>query len=236
MEINKYWTNRGYSAGFGDLINQISYDYVNASEPTTINWHLQPRTHRQVKRVLNYFKPNNLITHEFKTLTQTDEPPLGQHDHDYWQAKEMHQGGDYIAIWLYTHHKSKSPHHQDKVADRTSIEMMIRSLKANGHKIVIVPSLGPNKTIYNIEYNFDQFGYMLTSVLKNCKFLICSEGGIAHLARMMKVPTLVYFNQTMPWKGHDFDLKEFWTTEHSRPMDVLTMANKLGTQLMLGHT
>ena len=231
MVINKYWTNKGYRSGFGDLINQISYDYINADEYTIINWHLQPRTHRQIKRILNFFKPNDLIIHEFKTFTQTDEPPLGQHPHDYWPAKEIHQGGDYIAIWLYTQHKSKSPHHQEKIVNLTDLEMMIRSLKANGYKIVIVPSLGPNKTIYNIEYNFDQYGYMLTSVLKNCKFLICSEGGIAHLARMMRVPTLVYFNQKGPWKGHDFDLKEFWTTEYSRPINTLTGAAAEGAKL-----
>ena len=57
MVINKYWTNKGYSSGFGDLINQISYDYINADEYTIINWHLQPRTHRQLKRILNFFKP-----------------------------------------------------------------------------------------------------------------------------------------------------------------------------------
>jgi ADP-heptose:LPS heptosyltransferase len=232
MEINKYWTNKGYGSGFGDLINQISYDYISASEPTIINWHLQPRTHRQVKRILNFFKPNDLITHEFKTFTQTDEPPLSQHPHDYWLAKEIHQGGDYVAIWLYTQHKSKSPHHQEKVVDITSLEMMIRSLKANGHKIVIVPSLGPNRTIYNIEYNFDRYGYMLTSVLKNCKFLICSEGGIAHLARMMRVPSLVYFNQKAPWKGQPGpDLREFWITEYSRPIDTLTRAAAEGAKL-----
>ena len=134
MEINKYWTNKGYSSGFGDLINQISYDYTNATEPTTINWCLQPRTNRQVKRVLNFFKPNDLITHQFKSFTQTDEPPIGQHPHDYWPAKLLHKGGDYIAIWLYTKHKSKSTHHQDKVADRSLIEMMIKAFKANGSR------------------------------------------------------------------------------------------------------
>ena len=222
MEINKYWTNKGYSSGFGDLINQISYDYTNTTEPTTINWCLQPRTNRQVKRVLNFFKPNDLITHQFKNFTQTDEPPIGQHPHDYWPAKLLHKGGDYIAIWLYTKHKSKSTHHQDKVADRTLIEMMIRAFKANGYKVVIVPSLGPNETIYNIEYDFDQYGYMLSDFLRNCKFLICSEGGIAHLARLMRVPTLVYFNQTQSWKGHEFDLNDFWTTKYSRPIHKLT--------------
>ena len=164
MEINKYWTNKGYSSGFGDLINQISYDYTNATEPTTINWCLQPRTNRQVKRVLNFFKPNDLITHQFKSFTQTDEPPIGQHPHDYWPAKLLHKGGDYIAIWLYTKHKSKSTHHQDKVADRTLIEMMIKAFKANGYKVVIVPSLGPNETIYNIEYDFDQYGLSLIHI------------------------------------------------------------------------
>ena len=225
MIINKYWTSKGFSSGFGDLINYISYEYINVKEPTTINWHLQPRTHRQIKRVLKFFKPNELVAHEFLSHSIKDEEPHGSHPHDYWPAKELHQPGDYVAIWLYLSHVGKSFHHQDKVVNKVHLEMLLKSLKRNGYKVVIIPSLGNenrSETLYNINYDFDQYGYCITNILKNCKFSICSEGGIAHLSRLMRVPTLVYFNQTMPWKGHEhYDLREFWITKYSRPIDTI---------------
>ena len=65
------------------------------------------------------------------------------------------------------------------------------------------------------------------SILKNCTFSICSEGGIAHLSRSMKVPTICYFHQTMPWKGHDFDLKDFWTGDLYRPCNDVIDSEQL---------
>ena len=32
---------------------------------------------------------------------------------------------------------------------------------------------------------------------------------------------ICYFNQTMSWKGHDFDLRDFWTGDLYRPCNDL---------------
>ena len=106
--INKFWTHRGFGTGFGDIINHLSYEYRQAKEPTIIKWHLEPRTHRQVQRVINFFKPNSLIDHEFGEYIERKETPYSQQDHEYWPAKILHNPCDekFCAVWLYTKHYS----------------------------------------------------------------------------------------------------------------------------------
>jgi ADP-heptose:LPS heptosyltransferase len=223
--INKFWTHRGFGTGFGDIINHLSYEYRQAKEPTIIKWHLEPRTHRQVQRVINFFKPNSLIDHEFGEYIERKETPYSQQDHEYWPAKILHNPCDekFCAVWLYTKHYSQSPHHQDKIVSHFDLQRLFKGLKEKGYKVVLIPGLknSAGETLYNIDYDFAQYGYLIQSILKNCSFSICSEGGIAHLSRLMRVPTICYFNQTMSWKGHDFDLRDFWTGDLYRPCNDL---------------
>ena len=228
--INKFWPHRGFGTGFGDLINHLSYEYQQAEEPTTIKWHLQPRTHRQVQRVIKLFKSNSLIKHEFGEYIKRKETPYSQQDHEYWPAEVLHSSCDekYCAIWLYTKHHSQSPHHQDKVVSHYTLQRLFKDLKEGGYKVVLIPSIkrSAGETLYDIDYDFEQYSYLVQSILKNCSFSICSEGGIAHLSRLMRVPTICYFNQTMPWKGHDFNLREFWTGDLYSPCNDLTMVKE----------
>ena len=103
------------------------------------------------------------------------------------------------------------------------MQRLFKGLKEKGYKVVLIPGLknSAGETLYNIDYDFAQYGYLIQSILKNCSFSICSEGGIAHLSRLMRVPTICYFNQTMSWKGHDFDLRDFWTGDLYRPCNDL---------------
>ena len=231
---NKCWTHKGFGSGFGDLINHVSYEMRSATEPITINWQLQGSANRQVYRILNFLRPNKLIEHKFNACVVDNSPPLPQRVHDYWENKELHEGGDYICIQLYVEHRSG--HHQNKVVRRFEVESLIRSLKANGNKVFILPNVGDlfGKSLYNINYDFLQYTAMMTSALKNCKYFICSEGGLAHFARTMKVPSLVYFLDGTDWrkKGHPFDLKDFWTTKHSKPIHDLAGVAQLAEQLI----
>jgi|TARA_B100000959_G_C14918121_1_gene598264 ADP-heptose:LPS heptosyltransferase len=229
--IKKVWTPRGFGSGFGDLINHISYEHRQAKESTIIKWRLQPRTNRQVRRVLSFLKKHPLVEHQFGDYIEEDEIPYSQQDHEYWECKQLHNPHfeKYCAIWLYTKHIGNSPHHQDKVVGRYDLERLLKDLKDKGYKVVLIPNLknSGGETIYDIDYNFDQYAILIQSILKNCTFSICSEGGIAHLSRSMKVPTICYFHQTMPWKGHDFDLKDFWTGDLYRPCNDVIDSEQL---------
>jgi ADP-heptose:LPS heptosyltransferase len=233
--INKYWTHKGFGSGFGDIINHLSYEYNQVKEPTTIKWYLQPRTHRQIQRVINFLKPNPLINHEFGEYIQKEITPYSQQSHEYWPAKVLHNpcGEKFCAIWLYIKHFSLSPHHQDKIVSRFDLHRLRKDLKEKGYKVVLIPGLknSGGETLYSVDYDFEQYGYLIQTILKNCSFSICSEGGIAHLSRLMKVPTICYFNQTMPWKGHDFDLRDFWTGGSYRPCNDLTQFNQIAQEI-----
>ena len=233
--IDKFWTHRGFGTGFGDFINHLSYEYHQAKEPTIIKWYLQPRTNRQIQRVVNFLKPNPFIKHEYGEYTEREVTPYSQQDHEYWDANILHNpcNEKYCALWLYTKHNSSSPHHQDKVVSHFELQRLITKLKSKNYKVVLIPNLknSGGETLFNIDYNFDQYSILIQSILKNCTFSICSEGGLAHLSRLMKVPTICYFDQTMAWKGHNFDLREFWTGDLYWPCNDLMQFEQLASEI-----
>ena len=229
---NKYWTHRGFGAGFGDLINHVSYENTIVTEPVIINWCLQTSANNQIRRILKFLEPQKLIEHRFSACVTKKIAPKQQRNHEYWPNKVLHKGGDYICIWLYTNHKDGF--HQDKVPPRYETEALIRSLKANGNKVFVIPSVSlPGKSIYSINYDFPQYVKMITSALENCKYFICSEGGLAHFARTMRVPSLVYFRADENGRSlNRSDLINFWDTKYSKHINDFAGVAQLAEQLI----
>ena len=229
---NKYWTHKGFGSGFGDLINHVSYEMRIVTDPIRLNWCLQTSANNQVKRILEFLEPNDLIEHTFSNTIVEDKAPKNQRDHEYWPNKVLHKGGDYVCVWLYTKHKGGF--HEDKVPPRHETISLIQSLKRNGNKVFVIPSVSmPGETLYSIDYDFPQYTKMITHALENCKYFICSEGGLAHFARTMRVPSLVYFRVDENGKSiNRSDLVEFWTTDYSKPINNFAGVAQLAEQLI----
>lgn len=196
--------NDNYNAlGFGDTLNKLSYLY-RIYENTDVEFIFHDK--RKIFENIIFLKNFCLEEPKYKK-TFIDSPHFLRTDddfrlinHDYYPTRvKWNKKSDFLAINFYTNIKKlhkfefnyetnyqieqcKCFYDGDKIVDRyKTVELFTTDVERGIKKLDSNPLSGLEKNM---------------KILSECSLFVTSEGGMAHLSRAMKVPTIIYFKKS----------------------------------------
>ena len=194
------------SLGFGDIYNKFSYLYNQNDDRDVWFWVHDKRKFFDLFLLLKNYcfeEPKHkktLVDSQFFLKSKSDFRLV---NHDYWPTKvKWKPSNKKIAINFYTKVLDlfyRQAKYGEKYVKQLNIELC--KLFHDSQKIrerydvvelyAIEDRRGQNKIIPSVEdclvENID--------ILSNCQLLVTSEGGMAHLSRGMKLPTIIFLKE-----------------------------------------
>ena len=195
--------NDNYSAlGFGDTINKLSNLYRQyEDEDVEFLFHSKRKVFDNLIFLKNFCfeepKRKKILIDSDQFLRSNKEFKLI--NHTYWPTKiSWNNTKKYIAINFYTVAKKvhilskKYDWHEDIERCKLFFESHKLSEKYSTIELSAIDNdRGHRKIIENgqqcLEYNMN--------ILSNCSLFVSSEGGMTHLSRAMRVPTVIFFKK-----------------------------------------
>lgn len=195
--------NDNYSAlGFGDTLNKLSYLYrTYENEDVEFLFHSK----RKVLDTIFLLKEFCFEEPEYKKIFINSENFLRSEkdfkliNHKYWPTKvKWSKKSDYVAINFYTNirkiHELSATLDEDILIENHKLFLdcdKIRNKYSTVELYGIESERGHNKVL--TEYDLCLEKNM--KILSECNLFVTSEGGMAHLSRAMRVPTIIFFKK-----------------------------------------
>ncbi len=193
--------NDNYNAlGFGDTLNKLSYLY-RKYENVDVEFLFHSK--RKVFDTLIFLKEFCFEEPPFKKILIDSEHFLRSKkdfkliNHDYWPTKIKWNANqsDLIATNFYTKMCSWMFHFEwDREIEASKLFLNSLDIK---HKYNTVELFGIDDARGHKKVNTDMLECLELNmnILKESRLFVTSEGGMSHLSRSMKVPTIIFFKK-----------------------------------------
>lgn len=186
--------NDNSALGFGDCINKLSYLYRRYQNiDVTFDFYDKDKNYYTFLFIQSHlFQPpphmKRIVNHD--VFIRKNKGYFSLYKHDYWPCKTKwsQNNSKKIAINFY----KKNTEYFDKAKNFYQTDILKNYLKH--YEIIELYDKSNDKGITNIiDDPFDCVDENL-KILKDCNLFITSEGAWAHIARSMRVPTILYFS------------------------------------------
>jgi len=180
MEIINQYSEPSFT-GFGDTLNLVSFENYLFDNEVEIIYHYNDLQKSYVTYLCeNFFIPNNKIKRSFTDFKLNKNKIYQLTNHDYWPSKITNEKIYDVAISFYHVKKlSSQKHHRKFLEDDT-------------YDTILNLCINKNYVIIGNEYNFDTTKKDIINISKS-KLFIGSDGGMAHIARSLKIPSILFF-------------------------------------------
>ena len=180
MKINHY--QEPTFDGFGDILNLLSFENYLIDEQTDILYHYDETRTSFVNYIVNdFFIPKQNINRILKPYKannfKTDYRLI---NHDYWPSKINNKKIFDFAISLYYVEKLITGKQKRKYIEEKLFLEILDLL--SDKKIVMINNQNDLKVT---KKNIDN--------ISKSKYFIGSDGGMAHVARSLSIPSIVFF-------------------------------------------